>query len=131
MSVEDYQQQCKAYVAAKQEAKASFPFGPEAEVFKIRGKMFALWMEDYQGCVAVNLKCDPEQAPALRDVFEAVSAGYHMNKKHWNTVRLDGSLPLAEFVRQLDHSFALVAKGLPKKEREALQSLYGPELLRC
>ena len=125
-----YVEQAHAFITAKPEAQASFPFGPEAEVFKLRGKMFALWMPNFQGKAAVNLKCQPDQAQALRDVFDAVIAGYHMNKKHWNTVFLDGSVPLAEFERQLDHSYALVANGLAVKEKKALVSLYGEQLLQ-
>ncbi|WP_096084957.1 MmcQ/YjbR family DNA-binding protein [Agaribacterium haliotis] len=126
----DYATLCRNYIAAKPEAQSDFPFGPETEVWRIRGKMFALFMSNFKGRAAVNLKCEPGEAQALRDVFEAVIAAYHMNKKHWNTVLLDASLPLSEFERQVDHSYALVLQGLRKKEREALIALYGEQLLK-
>lgn len=97
------------------------PFGPEVLVYKVGGKMFATL--GFEGEVGrINLKCDPERALELRDEHEAILPGYHMNKKHWNTVILDGSLS-ADLVRELiDHSYELVVKGLPKKTRENLEN---------
>ena len=84
------------------------PFGDGALVFKVRDKMFALAMLDSVP-LSVNLKCDPELAVELRERYEAVQPGYHMNKKHWITVQLDGTIPVAEVYRMVDASYALVA----------------------
>ena len=91
----------------------SFPFNEYALVFKVDGKMFALVSTDSHP-LTVNLKCDPGYALELRDRYPAVIPGYHMNKKHWNTVSLDGSIPAREIFDMIDHSHALVAKP-PKK----------------
>lgn len=88
-------------------ATESTPFGPEHLVFKIDGKMFALASLD-KFPPQVNLKCDPDRALELRDRYEAIMPGYHMNKRHWNTLILDGSLP-DKLIRDLiDHSYQLV-----------------------
>ena len=79
------------------------------------------------GNAQMNLKCDPAQAMELRDIFEAVIPGYHMNKKHWNTVILDQSIPPSEIERMIDHSYGLVVKSLKKSERVALEMAYSPE----
>ena len=90
--------------------------------------MFALLTTD-KGVDRINLKCDPDQAFILRDIFEAVIPGYHMNKRHWNTVVLDGSIPRGELERMVDHSYALVVKKFKKAERQALELSYGHEQL--
>ena len=72
----------------------------------------------------INLKCDPEEAMMLRDVFDAVIPGYHMNKAHWNTVILDGTMPAGEVERMIDNSYGLVVRGLKKLERLQLETLY-------
>lgn len=106
-------EQVKAYLLARPEAEEDYPFGPDVSVFKIRGKMFAtLGFET--GVARINLKCDPEEAIALRDIFDAVQPGYHMNKAHWNTVILDGSIPKGETERMIDRSYGLVVKKLKK-----------------
>ena len=96
------------------------PFGPEVVVYKVMGKMFAL--VDYDSVPpTMNLKCDPDRALDLRDVHEAIRPGWHMNKRHWNTLDLDGSLrgPLvSELVR---HSYDLVVAALPRRVREQLK----------
>ncbi len=95
------------------------PFGPEPLVYKVAGKMFALLMID-ETPVRLNLKCDPDRALELRDRHDAILPGYHMNKRHWNTLLLDGSLK-PDLVRDLiAHSYELVVAGLPKKVREGL-----------
>lgn len=95
------------------------PFGPEVLVYKVGGKMFAtLGFEDEEG--RMNLKCDPERAVELRDEHEGVLPGYHMNKKHWNTFVLDGSLKKSLVVELIGHSYDLVVKGLPRRVREEL-----------
>jgi predicted DNA-binding protein (MmcQ/YjbR family) len=78
---------------------------------KIKGKMFATLVEQ-DGQARTNLKCDPDEAAMLRDIFSAVIPGYHMNKRHWNTVALDGDVPLGEIKRMIDRSYGLVVKSL-------------------
>ena len=89
------------------------PFGEGVLVFKVHGKMFLLAMLDGHP-VSVNLKCDPELAVEYRERYEGVTPGYHMNKKFWNTVRLDGSIPRSELCRMIDHSYEMVVRGLGK-----------------
>lgn len=120
---------CRTYCLARPEATEDFPFGPEVAVYRVRDKMFALYSVDQTGLGSVNLKCDPLQAQALRDIFPAVTAGYHMNKKHWNTVLLDGSVPPGELRRMIDHSYALVVKKLPRTERQFLERRYAADEL--
>lgn len=111
------------YMRSKPEALEDYPFDPEVLVFKVQDKMFALFTEK-DGIARVNLKCDPIHAQELRSIFDCVVAGYHMNKKHWNTVILDGSLPEGELLRMIDHSYALVVKGLTKAKRSYLELRY-------
>jgi predicted DNA-binding protein (MmcQ/YjbR family) len=110
----------RSYLLKKKGATEELPFGPEALVFKVMGKMFALlaWQ---QNPLQISLKCDPDHALALRDIYEAVQPGYHMSKKHWNTITLDGSIPEDETVKMIDDSYRLVVKGLKKADRERLQ----------
>ncbi len=115
----------KAYLLAKPDAVEDYPFGPDVAVIKVRNKMFATYARQADSAARINLKCDPDEALALRDVFEAVIPGYHMNKKHWNTVILDGSIPDGELERMIDRSYGLVVKGLPKAERRSLEIQYG------
>ncbi|MEM1443378.1 MAG: MmcQ/YjbR family DNA-binding protein [Verrucomicrobiota bacterium] len=104
----------------KPATEEGFPFGPEAAVYKVAGKMFAILIpEDMPP--RLNLKCDPDRAVALRDEYEAILPGYHMNKKHWNTLELDGSLPANLVGELIDHSYELVVAGLPRKQREKLE----------
>jgi predicted DNA-binding protein (MmcQ/YjbR family) len=119
----DYQA-TRHYLLSKPEALEDFPFGPDVAVFKIRGKMFAT-LAWHEGIARTNLKCDPQEAIALRTVFDAVLPGYHMNKRHWNTVLLNATVPGVEIRRMIDRSFALVVKGLKKPERTALELRYG------
>lgn len=114
----------RGYLLKRPEAFEDFPFGPDVYVYKIRHKMFAT-LADEAGLARMNLKCDPEEAMILRDVFDAVLPGYHMNKAHWNTVMLDGSIPRGELERMIDRSYGLVVKGLRKSERIALEVRYG------
>jgi len=102
-----------AYFLAKPGAEETTPFGPDTLVYKVGGKLFALTSPD-EFPARINLKCDPERAITLRDEYAAILPGYHMNKRHWNTLVLDGTLP-AKLVRELiDHSYALVRASLPK-----------------
>lgn len=107
----------RAYCLGKPGAKEDSPFGPDHIVFKVQGKMFALLALD-EVPTRVNLKCDPDLALELRDRYEQVEPGYHMNKKHWNTVVLDGVIPDLEVRKMIDHSYELVVQSLPKAKRK-------------
>ncbi len=114
----------KKYLLSQPEAWLDHPFGPDVGVFKIRKKMFATLGEEDK-VARINLKCDPDEALALRDIFTAVIPGYHMNKVHWNTVILDGSIPKGEIERMIDNSYRLVLRSLPKAERQRLEVKHG------
>ncbi|MNX90886.1 hypothetical protein D3C86_1229520 [compost metagenome] len=98
---------------------ASYPFGPDAHVFKVLDKMFAL-VAVGSAPLRVSLKCDPERALILRETYAAVQPGYHLNKRHWNTLTLDGSLSDELVLQLVAHSYELVFKSLKKAERERL-----------
>lgn len=100
-------------------AEASYPFGPEALVYKVWGKMFALLYGD--DAPSVTLKCTPEDGELLVGQFAAVKPGYHMNKRHWLTVLLKGDLPDAALRGLAEDSYALVVKGLSRAVREGLE----------
>ncbi|WP_191599943.1 MmcQ/YjbR family DNA-binding protein [Marinomonas algicola] len=118
----------KSYLLFKPEAEECYPFDESIAVFKVQGKMFAL-LSRYQGRPLVNLKCNPDHAIELRGIFEEVFPAYHMNKRHWNSIFLDGELPMGELERLIDHSYALVVKGLKKSIREGLEVRYGKPLI--
>jgi predicted DNA-binding protein (MmcQ/YjbR family) len=100
-------------------ANEEFPFGPEHAVFKVAGKMFALSALE-RTPLEVSVKCEPELAVGLRASYPAIRPGYHLNKRHWNTITLDGSLP-DQLVRDLiEDSYDLVVSALPKRLREQL-----------
>ena len=96
------------YALSKPGAEESFPFGAETLVLKVNGKIFMLMGLDRQPA-QFNVKCDPERAEELRESHGCIIPGYHMNKKHWNTVIVDGSLTNREIREQIDHSYELVA----------------------
>lgn len=123
----DYQS-ARKYLLEKPEAVEDFPFAIDVAVFKVRGKMFATLTEN-EGRAYTNLKCDPQEALMLRDLFPEVTPGYHMNKKHWNTVRLGGDLPRGEIERLIDNSYALVVRGMPRKTRQSLEITYGKDAI--
>jgi predicted DNA-binding protein (MmcQ/YjbR family) len=95
----------------KKEGKISegFPFDESVLVIKVQGKIFILIRTNTHP-LTINVKCDPEHAVELRERYPSVAPGYHMNKKHWNTVTLDGSIPLKEILAMIDHSYDLIAK---------------------
>lgn len=107
------------YLLDKPGAAEDYPFGEDAAVFKVAGKMFALVSLPAEP-PRVNLKCDPEWAEVLRERHRAVEPGYHMDKRHWNTLVLDGSLPDDEVLDLVDHSYELVVAKLPKRVRAEL-----------
>ncbi len=115
MVLADYCALCLSLPAVEE----TTPFGPEVLVYKVGGKMFATAVPD-EVPHRVNLKCDPERALELRDRYEDIVPGWHMNKRHWNTLTLGGRLPTA-LVRELVwHSYDLVVASLPKRNRENL-----------
>jgi predicted DNA-binding protein (MmcQ/YjbR family) len=111
MELEDFREYC----LKKRQVMEGTPFGEDVLVFKVAGKIFALASLD-EVPPRVNLKCDPDLALNLRDRYQEVTPGYHMNKKHWNTVELSGRIPDAELRRMIDHSYDLVRASLPKKQ---------------
>jgi predicted DNA-binding protein (MmcQ/YjbR family) len=108
------------YCLKKKGVTEEFPFGEDTFVFKVMGKIFAITNLDF---ASVNLKAEPEKAVELRDQYPAVTPGYHMNKKHWNTVLIDGSLPDKLVCQWIDDSYHLVASGLTKSAKSALESM--------
>lgn len=110
----------RRYLLAKPAAQECFPFSPDVSVYKVENKIFALYFCDTRG-EFINLKCEPEQAQQLRDVFREIKPGYHMNKKHWNTIELTGTVPECEILRLIDHSYELVVKRLPRTVRQRLR----------
>lgn len=106
----------RTYLAGKPETVEDFPFDTVTMVFKVGGKMFALLGVNDEP-LRINLKCEPERATILRELHPAVLPGYHMNKRHWNTIVLDGSLPDEEIFSMIDQSYSLVVQGLPRAKR--------------
>lgn len=110
----------REHCRSKHGAEETFPFGEAVLVFKVMAKMFALTNLERLP-LSVSLKCDPDRAAQLRERHPAVQPGYHLNKKHWNTVEIDGSIPDFEIRAWIDESYALVVRGLKRADREALQ----------
>jgi len=107
------------HCAAKPGFSEDLPFGPDVLAFRLADKIFALM--DVDRFESVNLKCDPERAIELRERYVGITPGYHMNKKHWNTVATDDSVPDRLILDLADHSYELVRASLPKKVREGLE----------
>lgn len=108
----------RKYCLSKSGVTEGFPFDDTTLVFKVMSKMFCLLNLNYpQG---INLKCEPGKAVILREEYEEITPGYHMNKKHWNTLDLTGSLNSSLIMELIDHSYELVVQGLTKKEKEEL-----------
>lgn len=110
----------KTYALGKKASTHDFPFDEETLVLRVKNKIFAL-IPLNASPQRVNLKCDPAWADILRQTYSAVTPGWHMNKQHWNTVLFDDTIPDDEILEMVDHAYAQVVKGLPKKDREALQ----------
>ncbi len=111
-------EQLREYCLAKKSATEEFPFDETTLVFKVMGKMFAL--TDLEEDFSINLKCDPEKAIELREKYPTVLPGYHMNKKHWNTIIIDGSVPDNLLYSWIDDSYQLIVEKLPKKVKDNL-----------
>ena len=103
----------RTHCLAKKHVTESLPFDEYTPVFKVYGKIFLLMSLDYP--VSINLKCDPERAISLRETYNEITPGYHMNKNHWNTLQLEGNLRNNLIIELIDHSYDLVVKSLPKK----------------
>lgn len=113
------------YLLNKPFTTVSQPFGEGVDVYKVKDKMFATLARGKMGKADsdywwMNLKCDPDEAAILRDIFDAVIPGYHMNKRLWNTIILDGSIPQGEIERMIDNSFLLVVGKLTKAAQKAI-----------
>ncbi|MEO6610807.1 MAG: MmcQ/YjbR family DNA-binding protein [Chitinophagaceae bacterium] len=106
----------REYCLSKPGAEETLPFGPDTLVYKVGGKAFLLTgLTNEQ--LRFNVKCDPDKAVELREEFSCVLPGYHMNKKHWNTIVVDGTVSNSQLREWIDHSYDLVAGGLPKKKK--------------
>lgn len=112
-------EELRAYCLSKKGVEETFPFGPETQVMKVMGKAFLLCSLDTVE-FRFNVKCDPEKAIELREQYPCVLPGYHMNKKHWNTIVVDGSVSEKLIREWIDHSYDLVVAGLSKKLRAEL-----------
>ncbi len=115
MNIEALQEYC----LSKKGVEETLPFGPDTLVYKVGGKVFLLTGLNEE-TLQFNVKCDPEKAVELREQYSCVTPGYHMNKKHWNTVVVDGSVPYRLLKEWIDHSYELVVESLPKKIKEQL-----------
>jgi predicted DNA-binding protein (MmcQ/YjbR family) len=115
MTARELRDHCLAFAGAEE----TFPFGPRTSVFKVAGKVFALSRLDERP-LRVSLKCEPGLAEQLRQAHPAVSPGYHLNKRHWNTVIVDGSLPDATIADMVEDSYDLIVSRLSEARRRAL-----------
>jgi len=104
-----YIEQIRTYCLSKAGAEETMPFGPDVVVFKTSGKIFLLLSLDTEQ-TQFNVKCDPEKAEELREAYSCVLPGYHMNKKHWNTIIVDGTVPARTLQSWIDHSYDLVSR---------------------
>jgi len=118
MNIETFREHC----ISKKGVKEAFPFGEGTLVFKVMGKMFALLPLDEE-IPRINLKADPEWSIQLREMHHQITGGFHMNKKHWNTVKLEDGLDTKLIVKMIDHSYDLVVSKLTKKLKAELENL--------
>lgn len=114
MNIEDFRNYC----ISKTGTSEHFPFDNKTLVFKVGGKMFAL--ADVEEFYSINLKCDPERAVELREVYHGVKPGYHMSKVHWNTVAVYEDVPESLILELIDHSYQLIVNSLSKKVKNEL-----------
>ncbi len=115
MNIEDIRKYCLALPGTSED----MPFDEDTLVFKVKGKMFLL--TNLEGDLSINIKCDPERIPELREKYTAVLPGYHMNKKHWNTVMIDGSIRDGLIYKWIDDSYDLIVEKLPRKIRNEFE----------
>lgn len=118
-------QQLYEYCLSKKGVTEHFPFDEDTLVFKVGGKMFCLTsLQNWEkGNPSLNLKCDPEKAIELRAAYEAIQPGYHMSKKHWNTVFFHNDVAIKMMVELINHSYDLVFESLPKKIKQEIEKL--------
>lgn len=114
-------EELRDYCLSKKSVEETLPFGPETLVFKVMGKAFLLTGIDGSP-VQFNVKCDPEKVIELRDRYDCVQPGYHMNKKHWNTIIADGSVSTRQLHEWITDSYNLVVSGLPKAQQNKLKT---------
>lgn len=107
-----------SYLLSKEGASFDYPFDEKIRVYRIMEKMFALTSEELP--LEINLKCDPIYALELRSIYNSIKAGYHMNKKHWNTVTAEGDVDDELFYELIDHSYDLIVSKLTRKQKEKL-----------
>lgn len=119
MNIEEFRDYCLSKAGTTED----MPFDEYALVFKVMGKMFALTSLKEDKEFTVNLKCDPDKAVLLREEYTEVLPGYHMNKKHWNTVSFEGDLPNQMLYELIDHSYDLVVNKLTKKDKAVLAAM--------
>lgn len=112
----------RSYLADKIGSKEDLPFGPDTVVYKVRDKMFCL-IALIENPLRITLKCDPDLALVLRSQYEVIIPGYYMNKDHWNTLILDGTIPEEQVLEMIDESYKLVVSGLKQADRQALLEL--------
>jgi predicted DNA-binding protein (MmcQ/YjbR family) len=118
-------EQAEQYLLSKAETSLYYPFGDGVKVFRVKNKMFATLALGKMGNGDnqdwwLNLKCEPSEAIMLREIFPAIIPGYHMNKRLWNTIILDGSIPQSEIERMMDNSFMLVVNKMTKKDQQSI-----------
>ncbi len=118
MNLEELRDHC----ISKKGVEETLPFGPETLVFKVMDKAFLLTGFD-SSPLQFNVKCDPEKAIELREQYPCVQPGFHMNKKHWNTIIADGSVTTKQLKQWIDHSYELVVSGLPKIRQKQLSEM--------
>lgn len=114
MNIEELQEYC----LSKPGTEETLPFGPDTLVYKVAGKVYLLTSLDNPDDLRFNVKCDPDLAQELREQHACVLPGFHMNKKHWNTIVADGSVSNKQLKEWIDHSYQLVVSSLPKKLRD-------------
>lgn len=112
----------REYCLTKKGVEETFPFGEMTLVLKVMGKIFALTALDTE-TFKVNLKCDPDWAIELREQYDTIQPGYHMSKKHWNTVEFESGLETSFLIQLIDHSYDLVVNGLRKKDKAILDAM--------
>lgn len=117
MNIEDFREYCLSFNGVTE----GYPFDEDTLVFKVMGKMFA--MTDVENFSRINLKCDPVKAAMLRDLYPEVEPGYHMNKRHWNTIDPKGELDDVLIKEWIDDSYNLVVENLPRKDQKKLEAM--------
>jgi predicted DNA-binding protein (MmcQ/YjbR family) len=118
MNIDSYIDYCKE----KEGTSLDFPFGENVMVIKVGRKMFVL-IKNIENPPKMTLKCDPEKSVELRNKYKAIKPGYHMNKRNWNTIDMDGSVPDEEIYKMIDESYELVIQTLSKSKRQKIEAM--------